>query len=58
MEYFLGWLVKQVPKLIEAGVDVIEITGITATRTVGLAFFEKYVLAYPSAKGVVKYGQI
>ena len=45
MEYFLGWLLKQAPKLVQAGADVVEITGNTATSAVGPRFFEKYVLA-------------
>lgn len=54
MEYFLGWLLKQLQKEVPAGADVVEISGNMATSAVGPQFFEKYVLDYENrlAKGV------
>jgi len=46
MDYFLGWLLKQAIKIVQAGADVVEFTGNTATSMVGPRFFQQYVLEY------------
>ena len=46
IEYFLGWVVKRVKKMVAAGADVIEIGANLATSAVGPEFFKKYVLGY------------
>jgi uroporphyrinogen-III decarboxylase len=46
MEFFVGWLIEQASKLIEAGADAIELGANMATSGVGPAFFEDYVLEY------------
>ncbi len=47
IEYFLGWVIKRVKKMIDTGaVDVVEIGGNLATGAVGPEFFTKYILDY------------
>jgi uroporphyrinogen-III decarboxylase len=47
VEYFLGWVIKRVKKMIDTGaVDVVEIGGNLATSGVGPAFYTQYVLDY------------
>jgi uroporphyrinogen decarboxylase len=46
MEYFLGRLISQDKKMVEAGADVIEIGANMATSAVGPKYFEQYVLNY------------
>jgi uroporphyrinogen-III decarboxylase len=46
VEFFLGWLITRSEKMIEAGVDAVEIGANMATSGVGPKFFEKYVLGY------------
>ena len=47
MEYFLGWVIKRVKKVIATGaVDVLEIGANLAGGSVGPAFFKNYVMEY------------
>ena len=46
VEYFLGWVIRRMYKMIAAGAEVIEIGANMATSGVGPQFFEKFVLKY------------
>lgn len=45
-EYFLSWLLKRVPKWVQAGADIIEVGANLAGSGVGPKFFEKHVMPY------------
>jgi len=46
IEFFLGWLLKRVPRWVDAGADIIEIGANLAGSSVGPRYFEKYVMEY------------